>query len=26
MLLFLIFILNAIYLWRNYGTEKENNN
>ena len=26
LLLFLIFILNAIYLWRNYGTEKENNN
>ena len=26
MLLFLIFILNAIYLWRTYDTEKENNN
>jgi hypothetical protein len=26
MLLFLIFILNAIYLWKSYGTEKENNN
>jgi hypothetical protein len=26
MLLFLIFILNAIYLWRNYGPKKENNN
>ena len=25
LLLFLIFILNAIYLWNNYGTEKENN-
>ena len=25
MLLFLIFILNAIYLWDNYGSKKENN-
>ena len=23
LLLFLIFILNAIYLWKNYGTKKE---
>jgi hypothetical protein len=26
MLLFLIFILNAIYLFSNYGTKKEKNN
>ena len=26
LLLFLIFILNAIYLWNNYGKKKENNN
>ena len=26
MLLFLIFILNAIYLWNKYGVKKENNN
>ena len=26
MLLFLIFILNAIYLWNNYGKKKEKNN
>ena len=26
LLLFLIFILNAIYLWSNYGTKKEKNN
>ena len=26
LLLFLIFILNAIYLWNNYGEKKENNN
>ena len=26
LLLFLIFILNAIYLWGNYGTKKEKNN
>ena len=26
LLLFLIFILNAIYLWNNYGSKKENNN
>ena len=25
LLLFLIFILNAIYIWNNYGTKKENN-
>ena len=26
LLLFLIFILNAIYLWNNYGAKKKNNN
>ena len=26
LLLFLIFILNAIYLWSKYGAKKENNN
>ena len=26
LLLFLIFIINAIYLWNNYGSKKEENN